>query len=258
MRDAQAVASILRPGLFFSHRTATVIRGLPVPATFVADLDIAAMAPARAPRRAGVRSWQMPEGQAFSDLCDGLPVATPASIWAMLAGELDIPDLVALGDAVMRRPRIPGTQRLERSPYATLEQLEAAIASGRRRGIARLREALPLLRTESASAPESHLRLWLREWGFPEPALDHDIYDSEGHLIGCSEFAFTEYRVALEYEGEHHRTSSAQWNRDIDKYHAYAMAKWLPVRVTASMQYARPLQLRARIDEALRSQGWKP
>ncbi|MFV0435288.1 MAG: hypothetical protein ACK5LO_15120 [Leucobacter sp.] len=258
LRNARAALELLRPGQFFSHRTAAVILRLPVPARDDDLLDIACVEPGRAPRRAGVRARQLSAGQAQPGTCQGFPVVSPASAWAMLGGELDLPDIVALGDAAIRHPRIPGTQRLERSPYATVEELEKAIASGRRRGNALLRQALPLLSTSSASPPESHLRLQLREWGFPEPDLDVDVFDHEGNLIGCSELAFCDYRVALEYEGDHHRTRATQWNRDIDKYHAYALAGWLPVRITASLQYRRQPELRERIAGALRSRGWRP
>ncbi|MEJ6489801.1 hypothetical protein PQI23_08710 [Leucobacter sp. USCH14] len=188
----------------------------------------------------------------------GLPVPSPADVWAMLGDELLLPDLVALGDAVIRRPRIPGTRRLERPPLATVDDLAALIERVQRRGNAALRTALPLLATGSASAPESHLRLLLMEWGLPVPVLDHDVYDHRGRWLGASEFAFPQYRLALEYEGEHHRVHARQWNRDIDKYHAYEAAGWRVIRVTASLQYARTRELRSRVETALRQRGWTP
>jgi len=176
----------------------------------------------------------------------------------MLAPELDLPDLVALGDAVIRRSRIPGTSRLSRSPLAELEQMREVAAIGRRPAAALLRAAVPLLVTGSASPPETHLRLRLPEWGAPVPELDHDVLDRRGRLIGCSEIAYPRYRLALEYEGDHHRTGTAQWNRDIEKYRHYEQNGWEVIRVTGMLLYRRHHELREQLFEALIRRGWEP
>ena len=44
------------------------------------------------------------------DIIEGLRVASPASCWAMLGGELSERDLVRLGDAIVCIPRGPGGQ----------------------------------------------------------------------------------------------------------------------------------------------------
>lgn len=125
------------------------------------------------------------------------------------------------------------------------------MTAGQRKGAALLRIALPLLVTSSASAPESHLRLLLSEWGAPRPALDHDVFDSGGRLIGCSEIAYPRYRLTLEYEGDHHRTERSQWNRDIEKYRHYEQNGWEVLRVTGALLYRHREQLRSQVFEAL-------
>ncbi|SDQ19525.1 hypothetical protein [Leucobacter chromiiresistens] len=256
--NARAISRTLSRGQFFSHATAAVILGLPVPPRSDDDVDISCCSDRWVSRAPGVRSHRLAPASVRVGTSRGLPTAAPASMWAMLGGVLSLPDLVALGDAVIRRPRIPGTQRLERAPHATCDELAAIICATRRRGNTALRAALPLLATGSASAPESHLRVRLHTWGLPPPQLDVDVYDANGRLLGASELAYPEYRVALEYEGSHHRLLAAQWNRDIDKYHAYASAGWWPIRVTADLQYVRTHELRARIESALRDRGWHP
>ncbi|MFT4232486.1 MAG: hypothetical protein QM606_06910 [Leucobacter sp.] len=77
-------------------------------------------------------------------------------------------------------------------------------------------------------------------------------------LLGCSEFAWPALRIAGEYEGTHHRIDQQQWNRDIEKYHAYSAHGWESVRVTAQLLYAAPRDLRARFAETFRSRGWTP
>ena len=243
-------------GGFLVGRSAAVLWELPVRPGADHRIDIGRFAPSRASRRMEFRSRQLRPDRARVVRRRGLPVTDAATTWAMLAPELDLPDLVALGDAVIRRSRIPGTSRPRRSPLAELEQLREVAAIGRRPGAALLRAAVPLLVTGSASPPETHLRLRLREWGAPEPELDHDVFDRRGRLIGCSEIAYPRYRLALEYEGDHHRTETAQWNRDIEKYRQYEQNGWEVIRVTGTLLYRRRYELREQVFEALIRRGW--
>ncbi|MGO1736130.1 MAG: hypothetical protein ACTHZ9_07395 [Leucobacter sp.] len=184
-------------------------------------------------------------------------MTSPASTWAMLGAELALDDAVALGDAVLREQRIPGTRRLKQPPLATIADLERLAWLPNRRGAVHLRRILPLLSSHSASPPESHLRLRLRGWNVPSPKLDFDVYDERGRLAGCSEFAYPEFRLALEYEGQHHRVQNAQWNRDIEKYRRYAQLGWEVVRVTSDLLYRWPDELRRQIFEALVRRGYR-
>ena len=253
---ARAIATSLSPHLFFSGRTAAAIWGLPVRSSGSDDLEVSTFFPRRAPRRTGLRGTQVRPELVRVVAHRGLPVTDPASTWASLAGRLALPDSVALGDAVIRRARIPGTSRLEYPPLATLADLECVVCSGRRIGVARLRTALPLLSPHSASPPETHLRLLLPEWRLPEPELDFDVYDDRGRLIGCSELAFPEFRLALEYESRDHMTNTRQWNRDLEKYHDYVSAGWEPFRVSAQALYRGRERLRRKLHMALLRRGW--
>lgn len=256
LERALALGACLPPGLFFAHRTAAVLWGLPVPADFDSRLDVACFAPARAPRRPGLHASKVAHHLARVVEHRNAQVTDPASTWAMLAPRLEFRDGVALGDAVIHTPRFPGTTRLKRPPFALLEDLVSA-ARGPRSGAGRLRAMLPLLSEQSASAPETHLRLLIREWGLFEVALDHDVFDSAGRLLGCSELAFPRYRLALEYEGAHHFTQAQQWTRDLEKYHDYAEAGWEAFRVTSRMLYRKQSQLQRQLFSALRRRGWR-
>lgn len=248
----------LPEGSFLIGRSAAVLWRLPVPPGADDRIEIGRFYSARASRRPEFRSRQLRLHLVRLGRRFGLAAADPATVWAMLAVQLEFDDIVALGDAVIRRVRIPGTSLLRSPPLARLAQLEAAASVGRRTGAALLREALPLLTTASASPPESHLRLRLRRWGAPRPELDHDVFDRSGRLIGCSEIAFPKYRLALEYEGDHHRTLTAQWNRDIEKYRHYEQNGWEAIRVTGGLLYRREAELRGQLFEALIRRGWTP
>jgi hypothetical protein len=189
----------------------------------------------------------------------GVPLSSAASTWAQLAASLSLRDLVAAGDALITIPRDrSGRKRPAGAALARKSELAAAAAAVRRPGASQLRDALELVRVGSSSRPETHLRLDLADAGLPEPTLDHDVFDGSGRKLGHSELAYPEHRTAIEYEGDNHRTSRQQWNRDIVKYESYAAAGWRVVRITSDHLYARSGQAAERVASALRDAGWRP
>lgn len=257
---ARALAPLLGAGEYFSHHTAAALWGLPVRPPGRARRRQVDVARTRGP---GVGSTlplcfrEIAARQVSVTQRDGIPLTDPATTWAQLAPSLSLYDAVALGDAVGWRPRFPGTSRLKRPALASHEELSRAAHLPQRRGGQALREMLPLLSTQSASPPETHLRLRLAEWGAPRPSLDHDVATHAGRLLGCSELAFPELLIALEYEGGHHFTQARQFARDIEKYQHYAEHGWLVVRVTSELLYRQQEELRRRIFAALALRGWR-
>src|SRR5690606_4540722 len=134
---------------------------------------------------------------------------------------------------IIRTPRHPGGfQQIDETPLGTLDDLRSVTERKGRPGAPRLRRALELARDGASSPPETQIRLILRDANLPEPALDFDVYDRVGRFLGCSELAYPELRIAIEYESDGHLTRE-QLQRDIDKYQAYAESGWTVVRVTA-------------------------
>jgi hypothetical protein len=264
LQRASALKLVMPPGYFFSHTTAALIWGLPIPVQATREglpdltVDVCVFHPRRTPRIDGARGHQVRPELGHATRHAGFAVPTPATTWAMLGTRLELRDLVATGDAIVHIPRMPGTDRPLGTPLGTIEQLRAAMMAGRRIGIRNLREALPLVRTGSASRPETIARLELTAGGVPEPALDVDVYDGRGILLGCSELAYPQFRIAVEYEGDHHRVRRRQWNRDIDKYQSYAENGWTVVRVTSEMLFGRPEEAVRRVRSALLRAGWVP
>lgn len=256
LRTARAYRAVMPSHAFFAGRTAAVIWGAPI--DHGEDLEVAVYAPARAARRNGIRGIKVSPGLATVRDHLGLPVTSPASTWAMLGIELSVRELVVLGDALVRVPRDQQGRKRERSQLATIDELRRAAGAGARRGSPRLRTAVELVRVGSASPLESEYRLDAAAAGLPEPELDVDVFDSRGRRMGITEVLYREYRVLVEIEGDHHRTSRAQWNRDIDKYAAYAAEGWAVVRVTSTHIRGGRGQAVAYVDDALRRRGWRP
>lgn len=236
LQRAGDYAVVMPSNQFFSHETAALMWGIPLP--YLRDIDphVSTFAPVRHPRMGGVHGHETTRR-----LCKvvqhpefGVTVTDPATTWAMLASVLRDPyDLVAAGDAVVRIPRMPGGFDVDLGEaLAPVAALRAAVAAGRRIGRPALREALPRLRAGASSRPETWCRLQIVDAGLPEPMIDVDVYSDLGMFIGCVDLAYPELKIAIEYEGDQHRTSPEQWQRDIDKHEQLASAGWRVIRVS--------------------------
>jgi very-short-patch-repair endonuclease len=87
------------------------------------------------------------------------------------------------------------------------------------------------VRVGAESPKESELRLLAREAGLPEPVLQHELFDAVGRWIGNFDLAWPEARLIAEYDGDQHRTSTAQYERDIRRFDDAAEATWRVIRV---------------------------
>lgn len=250
LRRVHAYAPVMPSHAFFVGPTAALLFGAPLPQGLHAQLHVGVIYPQTPPRRAGIRGSQiMPHLVTTAD-AKGFHVADAASTWASLAPFLDLSDLVAVGDHLVQQPRYPGSGDVKRAPHATLDELAAAAGAGRRIGIGKLQQALPLLSTRAASRPETHLRLLLREAGLPEPEVNEDIFDDDGTFVACGDLVYRERRVVVEYEGDGHR-EPAQFQRDIERFQRLTEIGWLAVRLTSAHVYVDPGEAVRRVRSAL-------
>ncbi|MEV8271820.1 hypothetical protein [Microbacterium sp. NPDC077184] len=252
-RLASAYAEIMPAHAVFAGRTAAVLLGAPVDPG--PDLVVAVPDPMRAPRRRGIRGVKVSRDLARTATVDHLRVTDPPSTWAMLGAELDVRELIIVGDAFVRVPRDLSGHRMPHARLATIDDLGAALAAGRRIGARKLRTALALIREGSASPLETDYRLDATAAGLPDADLDVDVRDHRGRLVGISEFVYPDFRTIVEIEGDHHRVDRAQWDRDIEKYAAYAALGWEVVRLTARHVRHRRTAV-AIVDDVLRRRGW--
>ena len=210
-------------------------------------LHVSAFGRAALPRAQGVTRHRAQAHMTSVREVDGLRVTSPATTWASM-GHLALPDLIALGDYFCRVWR-PGFGRPHpgKPPLATIDQLRAALAAGRRRGGANLRTALGLIREDSWSPREAHVRFELVSHGLPEPELNVDVYDASGRFIGCVDMLYRQERVIVEYHGEVHRST---WATDVERIAALRAAGWTVIEVTAPL-LRNPDRLVRRVAQAL-------
>ncbi|HKT55141.1 MAG TPA: hypothetical protein VJR25_00080 [Microbacterium sp.] len=255
VRRARQFSVLMGAAEFFSHTTAAVLWGLPLPWVDADAIHVSVRAPGRALRCAGVVGHQLAgRGVTVQQHPEHhVRLTSPAATWALLGTVLRHPyDLVAVADAALWVDRVAGPHGWIVSPaLAGRAELEASIPF-KRKGVVALREALSRARPGVASRPETWMRLTLVDAGLEEPETDVDVYTESGTFIGCVDLAFPARKIAIEYEGDHHRIDKAQWNRDIEKHDALVRAGWRVIRVTAQMLFSEPRRLVSLTRSALR------
>jgi hypothetical protein len=102
------------------------------------------------------------------------------------------------------------------------------------RNIRQARHALTLVDAGAESPRETWLRLLVIEAGYPRPQTQIPVYGEYGELVAVVDTGWEDVKIALEYEGEHHRISRPQFQRDIERYEALAELGWIAIRVTAA------------------------
>ena len=237
-----SMALLVPSQMAFSHVTAARLYGLPVPGArtplgMPVDEPLDVTCSLRAPRGGRVRGHHADLGDDVRDV-DGLRVTSGARTWADLAPLLCLDDLVVLGDATVHRG------------FATLVELSARAARAGRRGSRRMRAAISLLEPRSDSPPETRLRLLLVRAGLPRPVANRDVL-VDGAWLARPDLSYPQLRIAIEYDGDHHRTSRAQWQRDIGRRRVLEDAGWLLIVVTADDLNRRPHEIVERVRRAI-------
>lgn len=225
LRGLARALSAATPGAWISHLTAAMLLGLWLPAWFRGCRELHLSKPRVLPpvRRAGVVGHTV---LAFDDelmVWDCIRISTPARTWLDLARILPLKDLVAVGDQLVRQPRPELEGRTE--PWATLPQLAAMLRRHPKlKGIVKARQALELIRPGSDSAPETFLRLELTAAGLPEPELQLRIVPGDPYSP-AADLGYRRQRVAIQYDGGHHRTREQQ-SRDNRRDESFNAAGW--------------------------------
>jgi hypothetical protein len=246
---------LLRPGQFFSHETAARLWRFPLPAPFSRgdSLHVSVAAPGRAPRSAGIVGHQTVGGAATERL--GLPLSDAVTTWLALAPLLGVDDLVAIADHIVLEPMV--LDPYDPRPYARLDQLVRRVEGFHGRGARKAASAVRHVRPGAESRPETLLRLLLARAGLPEPEVNVDIRDATGAFLGRADLLFREWRVIVEYDGEQHRTSSRQYDRDETRLEDFALAGYRVVRIRKGTLFGQPEAVVWRVLRTLRDAGWR-
>ena len=223
---ARQALPLLRPDEAFCHRTALALWGLPEVGGTDLRVHVGGTA-SRQRKRPALTSHRYVLLRPVVHL--GLPVVDPVEAWVQAAPVLSIEDLVVLGDALAggwsphRMARLVAVRLLE----------EAVLAAEARPGVRRLRRAVELVRERVDSPQETRLRLLVTGGGLPEPEVNVRRWTTDGQFLGRPDLSWPGARVALEYEGDHHRTDVRTFRSDILRRERFADEGWHLMRVTA-------------------------
>lgn len=155
--------------------------------------------------------------------------------WAQLAanGGLTLMDLIVIGDAIV----MGLAEQRRTSPQTALRQLAEFIeALPRFKGRQSCRQALALMRANVLSPKESEARVGIETHGLPQGECNAripEIVFGSG-IESTLDIAWVEYRVGVEYDGDHHRTSKTQWARDNEKRSNFQSHGWIIIVATAA------------------------
>lgn len=234
------------PHTFFSHTTAALLMGAPLPLDLELDprVHVSVAAPASSPHAHGVVGHRLAVRRNDIAMTRGLRHTAAARTWCDLAGMLTLDDLVAVGDYFIHH----------RSPFTSTGEIGALLASlvgGR--GSRMAREALGLLNDRPESRQESRLRLIVLRSGLPEPEINHEIVDTETGKHVRPDFRFRKYKLILEYQGDYHRTKW-QWRKDMTRRSRLKAQGWYVMELNVD-DLDDPAELVARIRQVLARRG---
>jgi hypothetical protein len=179
----------------------------------------------------------------------GFPTSDAVSTFLELATLVALDDLVAIGDALVLDPHQLDPHDIR--PWATRDALLTAVADSRGPGCRLARRAMGLVREGAESRPETLLRLLLVRSGLPEPELNPDIHDARGRFIGRADLVYRAARVIVEYDGDQHRTSRAQYEKDIVRLERFRDSGWPVIQVRDHGLFRTPGRTIARVRAAL-------
>jgi len=178
-------------------------------AAWLHEMDVPPCSPIEAtvPKACGVSSRAgilVHRSQLTGDVVQvrGLRATSIPRTLADLCARLSTVEAVVLVDAALHGRRIQ------------LHDLSAwAATRSRRRGITNLRRVIGLAEPAAESPMESRLRILLVMAGLPRPKSQVAIHDAFGRFAGRPDLYYESHRLAIEYDGNLHRTALVQDNR---------------------------------------------
>jgi hypothetical protein len=239
------LAPVLPPDALFCHVTALALLGVALPQGVDprGPLHVQVGPASSRPRRTGVRGHTRSEVVVPSRTVGGLAVLAPERVFVQLATVLAPRELVVLGDALVRRRR----------PVCRRGDLDTAVAAlpARARGARLLREALSHVRAGTDSPMESRLRWTLVQAGLPCPEVNGRGRADDGWVVAMPDLAYPRERVAIEYDGDVHRTDRATWRRDVARRQELESLGWRVISCTADDVLRHPARVVAWVRRAL-------
>ncbi|MGI8946954.1 MAG: DUF559 domain-containing protein [Ornithinimicrobium sp.] len=237
---AEAALLLCHYSAVISHHTAARIWGGIVPDG--CDVHVSVPEARHRPKRRGIRPHV--RSRKVGVVTHGrVRLTDPPTTFVELARELDLVDLVVLGDSLVKAGRF------------TVGEVQAAAKAWHGPGAVRARHAATLVRAAVDSPMETRLRLLLVFAGLPEPQVNFSIRNDDGQVVYRLDLAFAEWCVAVEYDGRQHAEDERQWGHDLGRRESLDGLGWRLVVCRATDVYTSPRETVDRVVSALRGQG---
>lgn len=225
---ARVLQQRVLPGSVISHATAAQVLQVPIPRRLRHDHSgvVHVTVPPSGPRRAGPHVVVHGRAPAGTVRWAGLVLSDPLALLCELAPSLTAAELVAACDHLLG-PQAP------RPAWRREEDLreEASLATGVH-GIVPVRRALDDARAGVESPKETELRLLLLAAGFAEPRINVEVLARGSHERFRLDLSYRAPLIAIEYDGDWHRTDRRRFRRDRRKDDALHELGWHVVRAT--------------------------
>jgi hypothetical protein len=139
-----------------------------------------------------------------------------------------------LGRFLPRDAAVPHLDALARAIGLTANDvLPLAARYKGARGVRRFKTAIDLMDSGAQSPKETWLRLLLIDAGFPRPQTQIPVLDDDGYAFAYLDMGWKDMMIAVEYDGDHHRTDPVQYRKDIRRNEKIRHKGWIDIRVIA-------------------------
>ena len=229
--------------LLFGMTTSLALQSVPIPAD--CDLDSAKLHTVSSVKSKRFRTrhaplqthiWKHAAKAANVEMNQHVFALDLFHVWAQLAPYVSFESLIVLGDAVIAATSKQPVLAKDRDAAAIYQDLVRFVEQFTRfRGRPSCVRALPLISPGADSPKESEERLSLVAHGIPQPVANYVVPDAafaSGAPITL-DLAWPEFKVAVEYDGDHHRRFRKQYVRDQQKRRRLRQLGWTVIEVFA-------------------------
>lgn len=225
--------------LLFGMTTSLTLQGVPLPRQCDIDDGMLHTVSSSKPRRnrgntAIIRNhvWTCFTSTDIVRINETVYTLNPLHTVAQLSSHLPADELVALCEIVITTMSRQTTRHPQSVRHDMLRFLEDMPRFAGKRSWMRV---MPLVRPNVDSMQESHMNLTLMRHGIPASVANHEVagivFPSGAPMT--LDMAWPDRRVAVEYDGDHHRTDPRQWRRDRDKRDRLRARGWIIHTATA-------------------------
>jgi Protein of unknown function (DUF559) len=226
LRDAELTAALRAKACWLRSRRRGILAGFSASALhgakWIDPFCPAAIIDTNRRPAPGVQIWEERIDEDEIAVVNGMRVTTAARTAVDLARRYPLDVAVAAVDALAQATEVK---------LADVELLVVRYQG--RRGMKAARAALELVDGGSQSPKETWLRLLLVKAGFPRPQTQIAVRNEWGWPEAYLDMGWEDIEVAVEYDGDQHRSSRAQYVKDIRRLEMLERTGWIVVRIIA-------------------------